>query len=313
MPIQQMFLGAGSAGGNLWYGGRGVAGGSYTSPIETIQYWTIANTGNASDFGNLTQGRNELGGCSNAVRGLFMSGYYPSGPTSSNTIDYITIANTGNATDFGDMNWAAYYPGAMASKTDRGVVGAGMLATSPQTGNNAIDYVTISSTGNGTDFGDLTAAYAPGTATNGTRGVWACGGAPPSPTSNIIQYVTLDSTGNATDFGDSTVTVYNHQGTSSDESNDRGVFAGGNTSPANTVIDYITISSTGNATDFGDLTVGRRGCAATSNGSRAVFGGGHPNAASPTIDYITIASTGNATDFGDMFQDTWSAAGLAGD
>ena len=125
--LQQMLLGAGGAATNLWYGPRGMAMGSYTTPIDTIQYWTIANTGNASDFGNLSLGRNEVGSCSNAVRGLCFAGYYPAGPSAANVIDYVTISSTGNATDFGDMNWSCYYPGAMASKSDRGVVGGGRV------------------------------------------------------------------------------------------------------------------------------------------------------------------------------------------
>ena len=307
-----MFLGLG-ASGNLWYGGRAIAGGSYTSPKDTIQYWTISTTGNASDFGNLSFGRNELAGCSNGSRGLFLGGFIPTSPSATNSIEYITISSTGNSTDFGDLNFTTYYPGGVGSKADRGAAAGGILPTSPQTSSNAIDYVTMSTTGNATDFGDLTnSPYAPGAASNGTRGVWSCGGAPPSYTSNIIQYVTLANTGNATDFGDATITTYNHMGAASDESNDRGVFAGASADPKD-VIDYIAISSAGNATDFGDLTVGRRGVAASSNGSRATFGGGHPNTGSSTIDYITIMSTGNATDFGDMFQDGWSAAGLSGD
>ena len=312
MAIQQMFLGLG-ASGNLWYGDRGIAGGSYPTPRDTIQYWTISSTGNATDFGNLSEARGELTGCSNGGRGLFFAGYYDTTPTNSNTIDYITISSTGNATNFGDMSWRAYYPGAMASKEDRACVGGGILPGSPQTSTNQIDYVTMSTAGNGTDFGDLTnSPYSPGTATNGTRGVWACGGAPPGYSSNIIQYVTMATTGNATDFGDSTINDRMHIGTSSDESNDRGVFAGGSADPKN-IIDYISISSTGNATDFGDLTVGRRGVAASSNGSRGTFGGGWPSSQATIIDYITIMSTGNATDFGDMIQNTWSSAGLSGD
>jgi hypothetical protein len=65
---------------------------------------------------------------------------------------------------------------------------------------NVIDYITISSTGNSTDFGDLTSARSVrGALSNRTneRGCW-CGGA----TVNLIDYITMSSTGNAADFGD---------------------------------------------------------------------------------------------------------------
>ena len=69
---------------------------------------------------------------------------------------------------------------------------------------NKIEYVTIGSTGNGTDFGDLSATKgnAAGVSSE-TRGVFA-GGRSPSVT-NAIEYVTIASTGNVTDFGDTLV------------------------------------------------------------------------------------------------------------
>ena len=67
-----------------------------------------------------------------------------------------------------------------------------------------MEYITISTNGNGTDFGDLTLARHSGTATaTQTRGIYA-GGSNPTYY-NIIDYVTLTSLGNAQDFGDLTV------------------------------------------------------------------------------------------------------------
>jgi hypothetical protein len=67
---------------------------------------------------------------------------------------------------------------------------------------NAISYVTIASTGNALDFGDLlVSAQNHGSGSNATRGIFTPGGV-----SNVIQYVTIASTGNATDFGDLSVT-----------------------------------------------------------------------------------------------------------
>ena len=67
---------------------------------------------------------------------------------------------------------------------------------------NEIDYITIATTGNATDFGDLIAntnAITAGCA-SATRGVF--GGGFTGSYSNVIQYVTIATTGNATDFGD---------------------------------------------------------------------------------------------------------------
>ena len=83
---------------------RGVFGGGYTiSNSNTIDYITIATTGNATDFGNLTQAKRFLAACSNSTRGVFGGGVVSS---AVNTIDYITIATTGNATDFGNLTQA---------------------------------------------------------------------------------------------------------------------------------------------------------------------------------------------------------------
>jgi len=65
-----------------------------------MEYVTIASTGNATDFGDLSLARYFPGTTSNSTRGVFMGGYYSGGDT--NTMDYITIASTGNATDYGD-------------------------------------------------------------------------------------------------------------------------------------------------------------------------------------------------------------------
>ena len=67
---------------------------------DTIEYITIASTGNATDFGNLVGSSNNTKiPLSNSIRGIFAGG----APTRVATIDYITIASTGDAADFGDL------------------------------------------------------------------------------------------------------------------------------------------------------------------------------------------------------------------
>lgn len=186
---------------------------------------------------------------------------------------------------------------------DRGVYGGGYTSTNV----NVIDYVTISTTGNTTDFGDLTSnRMRCGSTSNGVndRGIWA-GNYYFSPGFvNTIDYVTISSPGNAQDFGDLTNNASGSQGSSNGTSN-RGVFAGGEVANGSyvNVIQYVTISSLGNAADFGDCeySVGRQGDAAASNGTnnRMVFK--RRNAAAYNgVSYITITSAGNASDFGDL-------------
>ena len=65
-----------------------------------------------------------------------------------------------------------------------------------------IEFVTIASTGDATDFGDLQSTRLHmAAAGNQTRGIFAGGENGPSDV-DIIDYVTIASTGNSIDFGD---------------------------------------------------------------------------------------------------------------
>ena len=67
---------------------------------------------------------------------------------------------------------------------------------------NVIEYFTTATTGNATDFGDLTTARSnPAPLSNSIRGVFATGYASPTMV-DVIDYITIASTGNAADFGD---------------------------------------------------------------------------------------------------------------
>ncbi len=84
---------------------------------NTIDYVTIANTGNASDFGDLLadEGLAYGAGASNSVRGIFMGGEIGSSPYNSSAIQYITIASTGNTQDFGDIDSMGQYAGSCSN------------------------------------------------------------------------------------------------------------------------------------------------------------------------------------------------------
>lgn len=129
---------------------RGLFGGGSTgTSINVIQYITITTTGNAVDFGDLTEVKNALASCASSTRGVFGGG----NPSNSNVIDYVTISTIGNATDFGDLT-VGRNSLAGSSNSTRGLFYGGVGATF----SNVIDYITIASTGNATDFGDLLSA-----------------------------------------------------------------------------------------------------------------------------------------------------------
>mgnify|MGYP003151987342 CR=1 FL=1 len=157
---------------------------------------------------------------------------------------------------------------------------------------NKIEYVTIPTLGNVTDFGDLVAEEQEGSAaTNHLRGLYFGG----DPADNEIEYVTFSSTGNATDFGDCTTT--SKSGTSCSDRN-RGVMILG---AGNNVINHIQFSTTGNAVDFGDVSMVNSAGSGSSSSTRGVFAVGSSDANYKNIiEYITISTTGNSTDFGDL-------------
>ena len=228
------------------------------------------------------------------VRGLVAGGYNPSSPHNMDNISFLTVSTMGDAQDFGNLSQARYkiYGGGCASRT-RGLWGGGY--TQPGQNRDTIDFVTYSSTGNATDFGNLLETQQEATAcANQTRGVWMGG----APHADRIQYVTIASTGNSVNFGDASVDANGRGGL---QSSTRGLFAGGE---YNNVIEFITINTLGNGTDFGDLTESRRFAGGGGNSTRGIFAGGgiqpSPNVTN-VIDFVTIASAGvDASDFGDL-------------
>ena len=139
---------------------RGIfAGGGQSSPvvaIQAIEFVTIQTLGNGTDFGQLSNAAlDAYGGASSTTRGL-LSGIFPAVPA-NNIIEFITIATLGNSSDFGDLT-VARSGSAKMSNSIRGVFAKGRGGSSPYTYYNTIDFVTIASTGNASDFGDATSA-----------------------------------------------------------------------------------------------------------------------------------------------------------
>lgn len=232
-----------------------------------------------------------------SARGIF--GAIQVYPNASVTIHYSTIATFGNTIDFGDLNESRRYAAGCSSKT-RGLFGGGSESAPGPAKRDSIDYITIASTGNALDFGNLiTARWGLSAFSNSTRGIFFSGNTSPANT-NVIEYVTISTLGNALDFGDAFITHRYAGGSTSDTT--RGITAGGYSDSGRVnVIQYNTIASTGNSQDFGDLLeVIQGGCGGVSNGTRGVFAGGYTPTQVNTIQYITIQSMGNSKDFGDM-------------
>ena len=243
------------AGASVANSTRGISAGGNPSQQSVIEYIIMSSGGGANDFGDLTLGRRSFAGAGNDTRGIFFGG---NTPTQQSIIDYITISTTGDAVGFGALGVNTGLSGfgnsdnaACSSPTRAFTFGGGNMT-------NVIQFVTITTTGNSEDFGDLTQGNVrfPAGLSSNTRGI-SGGGRQPSPLNqvNIIQSFEMASLGNAENFGDLS---RSHEQIASASSHTRGLFAGGYipTSPyvAYNVIDFIQIATLGDALDFGDLT-----------------------------------------------------------
>ena len=273
--------------------------------VKNIDYIKISSASNGTDFGDTATSGSHQGGAGSSTR-AFQACF--ASPGVSTNIDYGLFSTKGNHADFGDTTHARDKSGALSNNT-RAVWCGGRDNVSTDNLVNIIDYITMATIGNASDFGDLAAAVqmCQGFASN-TRG--AIGGGQTPSDINVIQYITIGSTGNTTDFGDLTVTRSPGGGTGA-SSTTRGLFVGGGVPGGSNsdVIDYITIASTGDATDFGDLAFVTNFASGLSNNTRGVFSGFNNTSApganttfgqTPHISYVTIASTGNITNFGDL-------------
>ena len=199
--------GMGPAGSNT----RGLFGGGWQAPGSPaalanqaqINYVTMQTLGNSADFGDLIEGVRYPAGFSSPTRAIWAGGRTEeSAPTTNkNVIQYVTIASLGSATNFGDLTYAGsggvYSCKAVCSST-RGCIAGGVISPAYV---NSIDYVTITSTGNSQEFGDIPGARSHLAAMSSKdRGVFAGGYAPAA--TNVMITLTISTTGDAKDFGD---------------------------------------------------------------------------------------------------------------
>lgn len=301
-------------GSASFMGARGFNAGGYSNTAPTgatsrIDHFNISGSSySATDHGDLVVSvyNATKEGMSNGTRAL-KAGGYSSGWTDH--IEYWTCATTGNATDFGDTS-AGFDEGTSCTDSLRGVIHLGTYDNAGvATNGNILEYITLATTGNSTDFGDLLAATEGKCAiSNATRGLF-CGG-DDTGIKNSIDYITIQTTGNAADFAN---LIVNRDRGSATQDETRGVIIGTDETATYAEIEYLTVATLGTGADFGDMSVGRRETSSCSDGTYGVTMGGTSTAATTNIvDKITIQTTGNATDFGDLYANIDGGTGCSG-
>ena len=201
--------GAGSQGAGISNETRAIyAGRSSPQGLKNhIDFVTIASTGSGAIFGDLQAASETQAGSQSSTRGMIFGGN-----NDLDRIQFITIATTGDAQDFGTLNAARNNVGSNAiSSNVRAIVGGG--ANSGGNQSQTIDFVTIATTGNATNFGDLTVArMALNDVDDSVRGIFTGGQTP--TTIVTMDFITITSAGDAKDFGDLLSATRTHMSTS---------------------------------------------------------------------------------------------------
>ena len=244
------------------------AGAEATGKAATVSGSAPASTFSPGLIRDFTFGTEFRGVTTFDTQGYFVP---PSGTTSERFPDFVAVPDS----------------------SARGVSVGGLTDAST----NVIEYITISTTGNSQDFGDLQQqrSIVSGASSN-VRGIVVGGYISPGSTTNTIEYTTIASTGNAQFFGEVNLTSSSN-GAQSCSNSTRAVFNKGQTRD----MGFVTIASMGNALDFGTLVNAERNQpGALSSTTRGIWGGGTTPANVNAIDFVTIATTGDGVNFGDL-------------
>ena len=179
----------------------GTTSGSTGNNLDTIQKFSFASDGNATDTtADLTQVSAYVDGSSSATHGYRHGGQnIPSAVV--NTIDKFPFASSANATDVGDLTAARLPYKSTCNSTTHGYTMGGWA--SPYQG-SVIDKFSYATDGNATDVGDLSPTNHGAAGVSGTNHGYSCGGRnqPENTYYNQIQRFSFSSDGNATDSAD---------------------------------------------------------------------------------------------------------------
>ena len=142
-----------SASGVLGSSTRAIFAGGDGSSIDynIIEYTEYSSLGDTVKFGDLTSVRTNATSVTSGTRGVIMGGETPS---RTNSCEYITISSLGNSQDFGDLT-DDRRGSASFDNSVRGCCAGGDDSGSSGNNSDIIDYITIATLGDATDFGDI--------------------------------------------------------------------------------------------------------------------------------------------------------------
>ena len=285
--------------------GRGIT--FHGSSPYAIDFNNISSAGNAQDFGDDIGSRSTVGCGGDRTRVVSCGGQTP---TFVNSISFIQIATTGDAQDFGDMQNSYRGWGSKASNGTRTCMTGGSASSGQAGSKNNIEYITVQTTGNSVDFGDMVEEGGAEAAANPIRAVMMGRYNDTTPGTsggrrNNIDFITMATLGNAQDFGDLSKNTNACMTCSSAVRGVAGGGGGGSPDPGQTdIIRFVTFTTLGDATDFGNLVGGgKQSGYCFGDTVRGVWTAGYnlaPTGNTNQMDYINIATGGTSVDFGDQ-------------
>ena len=128
---------------------RDIGGQGASSKLKEIQQFQIESSGNATDFGDLNNTTHAPGCVGNQTRMHIGGGNTPS---LLSQIDTVNFAHIGNAADFGDFTVGRRNPTSNVNNSVGGNAIIGVLVLREPGVSNVMEYITMGSTGNTTDF-----------------------------------------------------------------------------------------------------------------------------------------------------------------
>ena len=179
-----------------------VSSNSVNMHYTMIEFMSSANR---TDFGDIIPGAGsrDLATCETPIRGYFAGGEgTDQSPANNKKITIKGFANNSESLNFGELSTLSQRGAAVGSAT-RGcfIIGSTIPAYV-----NTIEYITLTTSGESTDFGDATSNAGTlnnNSASNTIRGVYHIGRSTPGGAAlNTLDYITIATTGNAQDFGD---------------------------------------------------------------------------------------------------------------
>ena len=158
--------------------------------INTINLIEVSTSGNATDFGDLSDRPTQPTAFGDSTRGCVAGGNASPFASLISKIEYIIFSSGGGANDFGELTEECRALSNGCSDATRGLRFGGVNSATAY--GNVIDFVTIQTTGDATEFGNLLLGrYGNPAVSNGVRGIQMAGNTGNSATNINIEFVNI--------------------------------------------------------------------------------------------------------------------------